>query len=843
MKWSKTKLIRKIKHSLLNSYSMKNVQLNKAVLGLALATALFGVDLGAEAANSIITKVNKGNTIVTDGNVHHIYADKLGIDVAINHFDRFELAANEIANMYYKTSAGSLIEVNNMLNFVNNRIDIAGTVNAIKGSKIGGNMYFVSPEGMLVSRSGVINAGSLNVVVPTKAEYEKNANKLFNGFSVLQKIQNKDIALNEQGTIVVQGKINAVNGIELRANSIKIQGDQAELRTGTLDYTDFVNIKNENGDIAVDSTLNGNLVIEKTGNGDILLLTEGNNSALEINEAKLLADGSQKLVANSMHVAGEIKAKETVELNGGSITTGGILQAKTVALKAEDTLNNIGTLEAEKDMTLAAGVAANNNGQINAGNDLHITAGQQINNNGIITVGNNAELSANGSVVNNRTIEAGNSLKIYAKDYLGSNGMLKSGSLMELESEGMVTINANLFAEGDIRISARDVNIYASIQADESADITAANDLVNTQEIVAGNNLNLAAAGNLTNSGALNAANDVKLEAGKTLSNNGPVNAGNNAELAAGLELNNSGSVLAGNDVSLVAEASLTNSGVISADGKAKLQAGKELVNNESITAGNDISIVAQDGGVVNRGKLISAHNISINSSGRICILADVKADGSINLDSVFSSVTSEGASTNVTIESVHDAVNIGAYEGVSLHNVYAEGGISLISSTGDVSVVKLESIGESVTVGADANISVQEIKANKAVGLTSTKGNISVNKVTADSVEYSASAGEVIIDFIFGPKDDGERNHPYHDLNYSSEYKRYEASIVSAMQDKDTFGDKLDDKVLVYYNRYDLYELEPMEAPTTTEDGTTVAGENSALILSVAEAAEHKEK
>ena len=51
-----------------------------------------------------------------------------------------------------------------MVNTVENRISISGTVNAIRNNKIGGNLYFLSPKGMVVGSTGVINAGSLTMI-------------------------------------------------------------------------------------------------------------------------------------------------------------------------------------------------------------------------------------------------------------------------------------------------------------------------------------------------------------------------------------------------------------------------------------------------------------------------------------------------------------------------------------------------------------------------------------------------------------------------------------------------------------------------------------------------------
>ena len=44
----------------------------------------------------------------------------------------------------------------NLVNVVNSKIDIDGTVNAIRNNRIGGNLYFLSSDGMAVSSGGVI---------------------------------------------------------------------------------------------------------------------------------------------------------------------------------------------------------------------------------------------------------------------------------------------------------------------------------------------------------------------------------------------------------------------------------------------------------------------------------------------------------------------------------------------------------------------------------------------------------------------------------------------------------------------------------------------------------------
>lgn len=122
-------------------------------------------------AGQIIKQNDLNNNLIKNG-VADVWADKVVGNAAVNVFNKFNLSANEIANMYFGTSKENHSAAN-LVNFVNDRIDINGTVNAIQNSQIGGNLFFLSKEGMAVGKSGVINTGSLYVMTPTADFMEK----------------------------------------------------------------------------------------------------------------------------------------------------------------------------------------------------------------------------------------------------------------------------------------------------------------------------------------------------------------------------------------------------------------------------------------------------------------------------------------------------------------------------------------------------------------------------------------------------------------------------------------------------------------------------------------------
>ena len=256
-----------------------------------------------------ITKADDAlkNTIINKGNgVTDIWADRVVGNSAVNVFKDFQLDANNIANMYFNELNRKEADAANLVNFVNSRIDINGTVNAIQNSQIGGNLFFLSKDGMAVGKSGVINTGSLYVMTPTQ-DYIKNmkivagtadaataANEL-NAITNITKDANawQVIPVNTSGTITVLGKVNATNEVQMRAAKIgvgkNVSGElkddegtvimeadaankEAYIKTGITNFADIVNIKNADGTaIITESGLTGDLQATQTGSGDIVL--------------------------------------------------------------------------------------------------------------------------------------------------------------------------------------------------------------------------------------------------------------------------------------------------------------------------------------------------------------------------------------------------------------------------------------------------------------------------------------------------------------------------------------------------------------------------------------------
>ena len=348
-------------------------------------TAIGFVMQPVAALASTITRTDNGPGVSFNNGVADVFAGKVVGDVAINQFKEFKLDANNIANMYFGKDKDNN-KAGNLVNFVDSRIDINGTVNAIQNKKIGGNLFFFSSDGMAVGKTGVINAGALYVATPTKTafdDYKKlDTEDKFN--TIIKDEGFAKIPINASGTISVLGKVNAVNAVNLRAAKIGVGKNVSEntigdvaagatatgasIRTGVVDFKDIVNtdkVKSGLKDKALKAT--------KDGSGDIVLAAYNNyddnyrvlddfskiagakvNAEVTVAQgAEVKAAGNAKLSAQALNNVLVEKSDQYKENYTPSTTTNSHLYGQIVTTNA--TVNVDGTVEAKQvDITADA---------------------------------------------------------------------------------------------------------------------------------------------------------------------------------------------------------------------------------------------------------------------------------------------------------------------------------------------------------------------------------------------------------------------------------------------------------------------------------------------------------
>ena len=398
---------------------------------------------------STITRTDGGPNVSFNNGVADVFAGKVVGDVAINKFAVFQLDANNIANMYFGENKDG--KVGNLVNFVDSRIDINGTVNAIQNKKIGGNLFFFSSDGMAVGKTGVINAGALYVATPTKTafdDYKKlDTEDKFN--TIIKDEGFAKIPINASGTISVLGKVNAVNAVNLRAAKIGVGKNVSEntigdvaagaTATGASIRTEVVNFKDIVNTNKVKSGLSGTaLTAKKTGSGDIVLAASNNyndnysmlddfskiagakvEAELSVaNGAEVKATGNAKLSAQALNNVVVEKSDQYKENYTPSTTTNSHLYGQIVTTNA--TVNVDGTVEAtqvditadavnryvsaESSVLNASNVTSNIVGALTANLDASYAV---LNSKAEVNVGQSAEINATGS----DTVSAGKVVK------------------------------------------------------------------------------------------------------------------------------------------------------------------------------------------------------------------------------------------------------------------------------------------------------------------------------------------------------------------------------------------------------------------------------------------------
>ena len=409
-------------------------------------TAIGFVMQPVAALASTITRTDGGPAVNFNNNgVADIFASQVvNKNVAINKFAEFKLDANNIANMYFgesKESNGAA----NLVNFVDSRIDINGTVNAIQNKKIGGNLFFFSSDGMAVGKTGVINAGALYVATPTSTKFDeyKKLDTEDNFNTIIKDEGFAKIPINASGTISVLGKVNAVNAVNMRAAKIGVGKNVSEnaisdvaagatatgasIRTGVVDFSNLVNIK---GKVNVNAALTGDLKATKAkdASGNIVLAAYNNyddnyrmlddfreiagakvEAELSVaNGAEVNAAGNAKLSAKALNNVKVEESDQYKENYTPSTTTNSHLYGQIVTTNA--TVNVDGKVEAQQVDITADAVNRYVSAESSVLNTRNITSNIMgaltgnvdasyavLNSNAEVNVGQSAEINAKGS--------------------------------------------------------------------------------------------------------------------------------------------------------------------------------------------------------------------------------------------------------------------------------------------------------------------------------------------------------------------------------------------------------------------------------------------------------------
>ena len=124
----------------------------------------------------------------------------------IRHYGTFKLTEGDIANLIFKDGAQN---IENFINLVDTRIEINGIINTMRDNGFyNGHAIFVSPMGMVVGASGVLNVGSLTAIAPNPVSYLKYA-----GYTMGEGVMNSAAELLKENGVLSSDAVISIPGV------------------------------------------------------------------------------------------------------------------------------------------------------------------------------------------------------------------------------------------------------------------------------------------------------------------------------------------------------------------------------------------------------------------------------------------------------------------------------------------------------------------------------------------------------------------------------------------------------------------------------------------------------
>jgi len=304
----------------------KEYDMNKKTLILLAMAATLAIPTGANATSTITGVANGTSGTFT---ISPEFVGKANGE-GFRKYTNFTLGAGDTANLNFQGEQnGKTVDISTFVNLVQNKVNINGVLNTVKdGAFNNGHAVFITPGGMVVGASGVLNVGRLSVVTPTATKFNEigtaydayNADKTdenataFVNTGVLNFLSNtkKGGSWGSNAAIDVQGKVLARDGVVLRGTQVGVSGAVVNgiPKTSTYNqlYTDSMNtlfnsLVNISGIKGLDA-----------GSGSSQIVVEAENGLTSTGKILNNDKGGTYLTnrgANGLTVDGEVYARGT----------------------------------------------------------------------------------------------------------------------------------------------------------------------------------------------------------------------------------------------------------------------------------------------------------------------------------------------------------------------------------------------------------------------------------------------------------------------------------------------------------------------------------------------------
>ena len=345
--------------------SVNNKGCKKYITGILTLLFLFQQTLCIPVLATDISGINP-----TQGTGHYdIHPEFVHGDMGFRHYENFNLSQGDIANLIFLVKNGQ-IPVEKFVNLVDNQIIINGLLNGVlSNGDIGGHAIFVSPQGMVIGASGVLNVGALTAIAPTRANYESVRGRYYqlnttNGqYEPVLNIVN-DSYINEnyqtvtrtdaeqadydinvtlkngdqQGNIDVNGKIISRGNVELVGKNITVRKDPNNPNAQKAGILAGVNKNFNNANIKLTTVEAANNLFNALVNTD-----EKNANAFDKQGNIIVKAQSIKNITNEDIKESDIPSEGLNEENGQTIENmlaNGIIQKPDDAFVNPDSFEN-----------------------------------------------------------------------------------------------------------------------------------------------------------------------------------------------------------------------------------------------------------------------------------------------------------------------------------------------------------------------------------------------------------------------------------------------------------------------------------------------------------------------
>lgn len=680
-----------------SKHGINSVAIDASKLGSMYAgqISIISTDKGAGVnSRGIVYSRDKKLEITADGKINVAKIKGNGIEINGTEYAQSELASSD---------KGININAENIR--LNGETQAAGDINLNGNTQNNSKIY---SEGNFNTRS-LLNTGDINVAGNFKADDFKNVLAAVNTGGNLN-VKN----LENSGSI----QVSKSTGIDGKLNN-----------SGNLTSIEKITVKNDilnSGNIST----NGDLSSKNAISSGIIVANNFTTSNLQ-NDGKIFtnADLKTKYFKNTGEISAVGKISSDSMVSSGSIRT-------NEALDISGDLNNDGTLQSAKDITVSSNIR--NSGKIYAGGNLSgkdtVSSGKIISKNLRVN-----DLKNDGEIFTNEDLQAKNVTntgKIASAGNISTKDLKTSGSI---KSNRKVTVSGKLENDGDLE-AVEDIKVSGNVRNTKeiatNGDFSGKNvvskgkiisknfeshDLENDGKILADGKVK---ARKVKNAGEISATGDVSTDDLKT---SGRISAKN----LESEDLDNDGKISSNENVKA---RNIKNTGEIQAVGSIS---GNDLKTSGKVRANRKITVSGEleNGGDLESGKSLTVSK-NIKNTGKIAVNEDISGKDTQNSGSLYSKNLKTDNLKNdgkvevgndlktADIENTKDITAVGKISGGNVNN----SGKILTNGTLDAKNVK--NIGK---IAAGSDVTSQRLENS---GVLATNGNIT----TSDSMINSGN-------------------------------------------------------------------------------------------------------